>query len=325
MCLRVCVISNTMVPHIVGDIESNPSYVLDAEETDGQFLIEQVAKYQKEDNEFKLANEKEKKDLIKERILNNINDNADLKRDDSVEKIKQIKKELREKKLLEDLGNSRGAGSGGGGGGDHYHPSSIHFPGRGHEKENKGGIFNSFFNKASESFTGSHHKPSPHGEGGGPPVPGSDIPLGFRDDISIKWTPQQVMKAHRQLFEDLPEDGFDDHYKNPCWSSSSSQTLDLEGEGEEGGGGGGGGSGHRSGNQHRRDLLLTVEEEYETYENVSYHHSRSLLKRPPSHRFAKHDSRSKWLYNICVHLCVYGHLLLLFFFFFPLLDNLKNK
>eukprot|EP00615_Pteridomonas_danica_P011961 CAMPEP_0114346950 /NCGR_PEP_ID=MMETSP0101-20121206/13493_1 /TAXON_ID=38822 ORGANISM="Pteridomonas danica, Strain PT" /NCGR_SAMPLE_ID=MMETSP0101 /ASSEMBLY_ACC=CAM_ASM_000211 /LENGTH=1385 /DNA_ID=CAMNT_0001483933 /DNA_START=329 /DNA_END=4486 /DNA_ORIENTATION=- len=56
------------------------------------------------------------------------------------------------------------------------------------------------------------------GNSGGPPIPNSDIPLGFKDDLEI-FSPKQVRESHRQLFEDLPSH-FARGYKNPCWMTS---------------------------------------------------------------------------------------------------------
>jgi len=94
------------------------------------------------------------------------------------------------------------------------------------------------------------------------------VPLGFTADLE-NLTPAQVRSSHRQLFSEMPAEGFDRRFKNPCWSPDAPRVgLGLGGstfgvgDDKYNGGGAHGGTGDGGGVQRRRLL-------FQDYENIS--------------------------------------------------------
>ena len=56
--------------------------------------------------------------------------------------------------------------------------------------------------------------------GQGPPPVSPGVPLGTDLDL-YNATLAELQDVHPQLFADLPTDGFEPKFKNPCWGSSS--------------------------------------------------------------------------------------------------------
>ena len=61
---------------------------------------------------------------------------------------------------------------------------------------------------------------SRRGQGAGTPPVVADVPLGTVVDLQ-DMPPEDVMRAHRRVFEDMPLEGFDGRFRNPCWPSSA--------------------------------------------------------------------------------------------------------